>query len=135
MRILIGCLILSGLILWLRHPRVPAFTDENCIRAMVGEYAVNDYYGMTLLAHALRNRGTLKGVYGFYAKHIKTEPKEIWMTASLAWFESKNFIDPVQGAKEWRSRQDIHRGKVPHKMKLIKVYSGMYYFKPIKKGE
>ena len=76
---------------YLKRHLVPAFTDDNCIRAIVGEYAVeNDYTTMKLIAHAIRNRKTLKGVYGFYAKHSNKESRSIWVTAACAWFDSKN---------------------------------------------
>lgn len=112
------------------RPNTPAFTDANCIRALIGEYAEDDYYGMTLMAHAIRNRGTLKGVYGFYAKHIKKEPKKIWITATLAWEEAKRYkLDLVSGATEWRSIEDVRRGHAPNGMWLVKIYNGTYFYK------
>lgn len=107
----------------------PAFTNENCIQAIVGEYAKYDYKGMGLMAHAIRNRGTLKGVFGFYAAHVQREPKNIWVNASLAWFESKTEKDPLHGADEWRSSQDVERNRTPKHCKFIKFYNGIYFYK------
>ena len=115
--------------------RVPEFTDANCIRALVGEYARDDYYGMKIMAHAIRNRKTLKGVYGYCAKHSKKESRHIWILASLAWFDSEKEKDPLQGAAEWRSRDDLSEHSIPKGMALVKIYDGNYYYKHItKKG-
>lgn len=116
-----------GLILFAKRP--PLFTDDNCIRAVVGEYAVHDYEGMKLLAHAIRNRKSLKGVYGFYAAHILRENKDIWVIASCAWFDSLNEFDPLNGASEWRSYGDLQKGLKPKGMKLMQVHNGLYYYK------
>ncbi len=130
--ILIGLCVFLLVLPHILKRKVPAFTDENCIRAIVGEYAKNDYYGMKLMAHAIRNRKTLKGVYGYYAKHIEKEPKDIWVTASCAWFDSLNEFDPLQGAKEWRSTMDILKGHTPRNMFIVKGYDDTFYYKPNK---
>lgn len=108
---------------------VPEFTDKNCIQAIVGEYGKEDIYGMKLIAHAIRNRGTLEGVYGFNAKHIHKEPKNVWVLASLAWYESAYEQDPLRGAHEWRSVNDVRKGHTPNQMWLVKIYNGMYFYK------
>lgn len=106
------------------------FTNDNAISAIVGEYAQEDIFGMKLIAHAIRNRGTLKGVYGVNAKHNKTESKRIWQLASLAWFESENEIDPTAGASEWRSEQDIQNHGWPEGFRQTMWYKGTYFLKP-----
>lgn len=132
MKLLLICILLPliGILIWRNFDKrkVPEFNDANCIRALVGEYAINDEYGMSLLAHALRNRGTLKGVYGFSAKHVLKESENIWTLAALVWLGSNFNADPVRGANEWRSFQDIKRHGMP-KLKLIKIYDGIYFFK------
>lgn len=128
---------LTGILLWRNFDiknRTPEFNDTNCVRAIIGEYAVNDYKGLKLIAHAIRNRGTLRGVYGFYAKHINEEPKEIWVEASLAWVDSANEFDPLDGANEWRSQIDLKKHGRPKRFTLTKIYNGIYFYKPIKKG-
>ena len=114
--------------------RTPAFTDANCIRAIVGEYAESDYQGMKLFAHALRNRKTLKGVYGFNADHVKKEKKDVWVNATLAWYDSLNEFDPLDGASEWRSANDIYNHGWPKGMSFITRYHTTYFFKPTKTG-
>lgn len=119
------------LVLTLRPNQIPVFTDDNCIRAIVGEVSNENYEGMKLMAHAIRNRKTLKGVYGFKAHHIKTENRDIWMRASLAWFESLTESDPLQGANEWRSLVDLKHGHNPHNMRIVKIHNGTFYYKPL----
>jgi len=117
----------------IKKNKVPPFTDENCIQAIVGEYAAeDDYYGMKLLAHAIRNRKTLKGVNGFYAKHVKSESKIVWENASLAWFDSLNEWDPLSGANEWRSTVDVMQYGQPSGFALVKICNGTFYYKPLK---
>lgn len=116
----------------LRERGIPAFTDDNCIRAIVGEYSVkNDYYGMKLIAHAIRNRKTLRGVYGFYAKHADRESKDIWESASLAWFDSLNEFDPLRGATAWLSSDDLKTHRQPRGMGLVKIYNGIFFYKKV----
>jgi len=67
----------------------PAFTDKNCIRAVTGEARGEGYTGMLHCAVAIRNRGTLQGVYGYNAKF--TEPEYVWEKARKAWEESEYY--------------------------------------------
>ena len=115
-----------------RHT-IPAFNDDNCIRALIGEYATSDNKGMKLMAHAIRNRGTLKGVYGFNAPHVDRENKNTWIDATFAWLESANEVDPLDGANEWRSIADIERHGAPKGFTFVKFYDGIYYYKPTAK--
>lgn len=113
----------------IHYRAAPVFCADNCIRALVGEYAVQDYEGMKLMAHAIRNRKTLRGVYGFYGMHTLNEPKEIWQCAYVAWFDSVNEADPLNGASEWRSKKDIKNHGYPQGFDLVKSYGGILYFK------
>ncbi len=117
-----------------RKEMVPDFTDDNCIRAIVGEFDKNDYQGLRLMAHAIRNRGTLKGVKGFPASFLNHTQKMVWVTASLAWFDTFNEYDILEGATEWRNTEDVRRGKTPYNMQLVKVYKGLYFYKKPKTG-
>uniref|UniRef100_A0A6M3KL63 Cell wall hydrolase n=1 Tax=viral metagenome TaxID=1070528 RepID=A0A6M3KL63_9ZZZZ len=44
---------------------------------------------MLAVAVGIRNRGTLKGVYGVKAKHVDREPSWVWDLAARAWKESE----------------------------------------------
>lgn len=77
------------------------------IRAIVGEAANQDDYTMDCIAHAIRNRGTLKGVYGINAKHVDSEPPEVWKRAAEAWDISDGTYDLVHGAKNFGTAADF----------------------------
>jgi hypothetical protein len=76
--------------------------DSLAVRAIVGEAAGEDYKGMLAIACAIRNRGTLQGVYGVYAEHNNKEPLWVWTSAKRAWKESET-CDIVCGATDWES--------------------------------
>ena len=62
---------------------------EDCIRAIIGEASNQGEIGMLALAVGIRNRGSLRGVYGFNSTHIDNEPAWVWDMARKAWKESK----------------------------------------------
>jgi len=62
---------------------------KNAVRAIIGEASNQGYHGMLAIACGIRNRGTLKGVYGLRAKHVDSQPKWVWTQARKAWLESE----------------------------------------------
>lgn len=93
-------------------------------RAIVGEASGEGYISMLAHAHALRNRGTLHGVHGYFASHIVDEKRSTWKKAYKAWRESKNTPDPTHGASCWFSKEDLmelERKKPEWFMKLRKT--------------
>ena len=58
---------------------------KDAIRAIIGEAGNQGRRGMLYIACAIRNRGTLQGVYGFKAKHVDREPKWVWDMAREEW--------------------------------------------------
>lgn len=78
------------------------FTDENCIKACIGEASSQGYLGLLAIACAIRNRGTLKGVYGVNAKHVDKEPAYVWTMARKAWADSA-VKDITNGGQFWGS--------------------------------
>ena len=84
MRILIvAVLLLSG------FAYADEIKDKDAIRAIIGEASDQGYTGMLYVAVGIRNRGTLKGVYGLKAKHVDKEPDWVWDLAKKAWKESE----------------------------------------------
>jgi hypothetical protein len=79
-----------------------AIPKAQAVRAIIGEASNQGYMGMLAVACALRNRDSLKGVYGINAKHIDKQPKWVWDMAEKAWFESE-FIDITDGADHWHN--------------------------------
>lgn len=87
------------------------FNDDNCIKALIGEAGGQSYEELYAHACALRNRGTLKGVYGLYSKQVSKASAETWQKASRAWHESEHGYDPTLGATHWLSEYDLKHCK------------------------
>lgn len=104
------------LILGLTLSAGAAIPDDLAVRAIVGEASNQGYKGMLAIASALRNRDSLKGVYGLHAKHIAREPKWVWDLARKAWAESAT-RDITGGASHW---DNVSR-KTPYWVKSMVV--------------
>ena len=87
-----------GSIAW-AEPREP-ISDKNAIRAILGEARGEGYAGMYAVACAIRNRGSLKGVYGLKASMPDLTPK-VAQEAKKAWFNSLSGPDVTLGASFW----------------------------------
>ena len=77
--------------------------ERMAVRAIVGESSSQGYRGMLAVASGIRNRGTLKGVYGVKAKHISKEPKWVFRQAKRAWVESK--ANRLHTGTHWGSKR------------------------------
>jgi len=78
--------------------------ENKTIRAIMGEASGEGYKGMLAIACAIRNRGTLKGVYGVRAKHIDKEPQWVWDLAYQAYKDSEK-VDITNGATHWGGKE------------------------------
>ena len=76
---------------------------DQVIRAMIGEASNQGYEGLYAISCAIRNRGTLNGVYGAKAKHVDSEPSWVWKLAERAYLASFKGIDVTNGATHWES--------------------------------
>lgn len=65
--------------------------DEDAIKAIVGEASGEGLEGMRCVASVIRNRGSLKGIYGLHARHVKTEPAWVFKMAKTAWEDSERY--------------------------------------------
>lgn len=79
--------------------------DNNAIMAIIGEAENQGYEGMYAVACAIRNRGTLKGVYGYKAPRVvkKLYSKKIAEQAERAWYESQYGQDVTLGSDHWEN--------------------------------
>jgi hypothetical protein len=81
--------------------------QDKAVRAIIGEAANQKDRGMLAVACALRNRGTLRGVYGLNARHVDQQPPHVWASARKAWQQSAHLVatpqDPTQGATHWEN--------------------------------
>ena len=102
----LGIAMLSCMLMYATRQSSPAFADEindeSVIRAIIGEASNQGYEGMLAVACAIRNRGSLKGVYGINAKHVDKEPDWVWSLARKAWNESA-YKDVTNGATHWEN--------------------------------
>lgn len=76
--------------------------DALAVRAIIGEAGNQGERGMLAVACALRNRGTLRGVYGVKSKHVDKEPRWVWDLARAAWAKSKT-VDITGGSTHWEN--------------------------------
>lgn len=99
-------------------PQAFAYTNQEAIRAIIGEASNQGETGMLKIASAIRNRGTLKGVYGLNSKHIDKEPQWVWDIARKAW-EASLYKDYSNGATHWHNLK--REGEVYWIKSMIKV--------------
>lgn len=93
-------------VFWIRHQ--PKIDPDQAIRAIVGEASNQSNETMGCVAHAIRNRGNLRGVYGLTASHVKTEPQNVWYRAAVAWeLSGKEKFDPTHGAQNWGTITEV----------------------------
>lgn len=107
--------------------------DNQAILAIIGESSNQGYFGMRLVACAIRHRGTLKGVYG--VKHIPRINNEVARDAYIAWYNSLGGPDVCLGADSWYSKEDLAKYGTPINKVFVFQYGNHFFYKPIKKGE
>lgn len=78
--------------------------DKDAILAIIGEAENQGGIGMLAVACAIRNRGTLEGVYGIKAKRMINHQYSIatYKLAASAWLSSQTY-DITNGATHWEN--------------------------------
>ena len=133
----IGTIILSGIIILCAlctkaHAQVfkPAFSDEQTIRAIIGEASNQGYDGMFAVSCALLNRNSLQGVYGAKARHIDKEPRFVWENARKAYYNAKEAY-PGDGCQAFGTHWESVKFKEPYwaksMVKLARVKDHQFY--------
>lgn len=84
-------------------------TNANATNAIVGEAAGAPYLVKLGVAAAIRNRHSLRGVYGFNAAHNASEPARVWSEAAQAWRQSAT-VDVTHGANHFGNAEDVAKG-------------------------
>lgn len=79
------------------------------IDAIIGEAENQGPLGMSAVAHAIRNRGTLARVYGERSPRVRYHlySSKIFVQAVKAWEESAHGRDITRGANSWYSEDDL----------------------------
>ena len=103
-------------------------SSTQAIKGIVGESANQGYKGMLAVAGAIRNRGTLTGVYGFYSRMANNQPDWVWKQAAKAWAESAT-NDITGGATHWEST-DFRKPAWASKMKVTAHIGKHIFYKP-----
>lgn len=93
---------LACLILLAGRLNAAPISDTQAVRAIVGEAANQGRVGMLAVAGAIRNRGTLKGVYGVKNPSVDKQPAWVFERARTAWASSAT-NDITHGATHWEN--------------------------------
>ena len=88
--------------IWAATAHATPISDADAVRAIIGEAEGESFKGKVAVAEAIRNRGTLRGVYGFKAKRVDQAPDWVWREARRAWKKSKQ-SNLVKGATHFES--------------------------------
>ena len=99
---LLSVLILSSL------QSFGSIDNSKAIRAIVGEAANQGRSGMLAVAGAIRNRGSLKGVYGVKNPAADKQPAWVWQRAREAWASSAT-NDITKSATHWENTKAFGR--------------------------
>lgn len=106
-------LITLGICLWIGcsisiGAEIP---EKKAIKSIVGEAESQGFEGMLAVAHSLRNRGTLKGVYGLRSLRIRHHlySRHTIEEATLAWEQSAIDYDITHGSTGWGNINDVHK--------------------------
>jgi len=117
---------------------LPAFSnqskgikDNDAIRAIIGEASDQGYQGMLAVAVGIRNRGTLKGVYGLNAVHVDNESDWVWELAEKAWRESVD--NKLHIGTHWENVKEFGEPDWGEKMEEVYEYKDHKFYIEIRK--
>lgn len=110
--------------------------QEKAVKAIIGEAENQGFQGMLAIAHALRNRGTLRGVYGLNSprvKHHLYSAKTLAM-AQKAWEQSAFDFDLTHGSTGWgnsKDGQEFAKAKWWNNCVVVFRYKQHFFYKEI----
>lgn len=110
-------------------PAQAQIRDDLAVRAILGEASNQGFDGMLAVASALRNRGTLQGVYGLKAKHVDRQPAKVWEQARKAWTTSAT-RSTVGKATHWDNVRAFGRPYWVKDMVLVVRIGDHWFYKP-----
>lgn len=108
--------------------------ETEAVRAIVGEAANQGYRGMLGVAGAIRNRGTLQGVYGGRSPMPDRQPDWVWEQARAAWRESAT-NDITLGATHWENMKAFGTPAWAATMHLTVVIKDHRFFRSVEAGK
>ena len=110
-------------------------SSSDATNAIVGEAAGEPYAVKLGVACAIRNRGSLRGVYGFQSPVTRHSSLSVWNDAARAWRESANphVVSPARTANHFGSAADVRKGTFRGMTLLCVLGTGKhatYFFRP-----
>lgn len=108
--------------------------DTATVHAIIGEAENQGYEGMLAVACAIHNRGTLKGVYGLYAKRVLnySYSQKTLELARTAYNQSLK-EDITNGATHWENIGAFGKPYWINSMKETYRYKDHVFYKPSSK--
>lgn len=131
--ILITCLLIAGLMLLVFIGKAHAYTQEEEIKAIIGEAEGEPQTGRVAVACAINNRRSLQGVYGLHAYRVthKLYTNMVYndVIRDIKIAEDKNYCDDlIHGAQYWEGTNF----KTPYwarKMKLTAIIGHQRFYR------
>lgn len=96
------------------------------VRCIVGEAEDQLFDGQVAVGEAIRNRGSLKGVYGCTAKRTYSASDVVWKRANRAWVRSQ-YTNLVKGADHWHSDREPEAWWEKYGVFTVKIGSHKFY--------
>lgn len=99
-------IVLGGILILIFMGKAHAYTQDEAVRAVIGEAEGEPQEGKEAVACAIHNRGTLKGVYGLHALRVinKEYSRKTWENAVVAveMAEDQEYCESlIHGAQYW----------------------------------
>lgn len=126
-------LLLTLVLILTPHLADAQVPKDRAVLAIIGESENQGAKGMLLVACAIRNRGTLKGVYGEKAPrvvhHLYT--RQIEDLAVMAWnvSASPENCTEIEGADHWENVKAFGTPKWADKMEITFMYKDHVFFR------
>lgn len=114
-------------LVFVKPAKADVIPDALAVRAIIGESSDQGYKGMLAVACGIRNRGTLRGVYGVNANHVDKEPKWVWDLAKKAWSESEN--NRIHTGTHWENINAFGTPDWAKEMKMVYKYKEHVFYR------
>lgn len=102
-------------------------SEEVGIKCIMGEGRNQGYDGLLALSFALKNRGTINGVYG--CKAVFKEPQWVWDLAKKAWRDTQFKPDVTLGADHWENIKAFGTPRWASSMKQTIIIKDHVFYK------
>lgn len=102
------------------------------VAAILGEASNQGNDGMLAVACALRNRGTLSGVYGIKNPVVTQATPQVRAQALNAWHQSATAAGPrdlTGGATHWGTREDVRKAAFYSRLTFTVKIGDHYFFR------